>query len=96
MKPAEQEKLFEQVRVKFPKWSIKRASGYVHGVNDGMHREEPRRVYVRGFGKHKEYAIGYIYGFVDAYGLDAFFLRWMAELGQPLKHVLDYRWWSRA
>jgi len=92
MKPAEQERLFKKVRTKFPKWSVKRASGYVHGVNDGMHREEPRRVYVRGFKKHNEYAIGYIYGFIDAYGSDVL----MQEWADGIEVKFNYRWWSRA
>ncbi|MBU2051425.1 MAG: hypothetical protein KKH61_20950 [Gammaproteobacteria bacterium] len=96
MKPIEQEKLFKKVRAKFPKWSNRRASGYVHGVNDGMQREEPRRVYVRGFGKRKEYAIGYIYGFIDAYGIDVFYDSWINDLAQSIGYKLDYRWWTRA
>lgn len=94
MIPTLQEKLFLLVRQKFPDWNVRRLSGYVHGVVDGLRRDEPRRVYVRGFTHKKPYALGYIYGFIDAYGGDAFFSEWIGELEGLTERSLDYRWYE--
>lgn len=95
----EQEILFKLVQNRFKHWSIRQVSGYVHGVNDGLWRSEPKRVYVRGYQKQKPYAIGYIAGFIDAYGGDAYFTEGIKELLQM--HLdepkrLNYRWWENA
>lgn len=93
MSPTEQGKLFKLIRLRCPSWSQKQHSGYVHGAVDGSRRSEPQRVYQRGFEKEKPYAIGYIYGFIDAYGQDAFSAAWAINLYLSQKH-LDYRWWE--
>ncbi len=95
MTPKDQEKLFKLAREHFPNWSFKIISGYVHGVADSSRRKEPRRVYVRGVSKVgpiKLYALGYICGFVDAYGGEAFFTPWWKDIQIPM--VLDHRWWE--
>lgn len=93
MTPQDQEKLFKAVQKHFgqnDKWS----SGYVHGVVDGLKRSEPRRAYIRKFEKGKsDYAIGYIFGFIDAYGADALLAEWNKKLS-PNK--MEYRWWENA
>lgn len=94
MTPKDQEKLFKAVRERCPDWDNKQASGYVHGVVDGLRRKEPRRVYVRGFVKNKRYALGYIAGFVDAFGADAYLTDWGRELGLSPQNF-SYRWWER-
>ena len=94
MKPEEQEKFFRLVQKHFPDWSSKRVSGYIHGVVDGLKRSEPRRVYVRLFKKTRPYAIGYIYGFIDAYGVDALMASWSQDL--PVGSTsMQYRWWMK-
>lgn len=94
MKPQDDEKFFQLVKKHFPAWSLKRVSGYVHGVLDGYKRNEPRRVYVRLFKKDKPYATGYIYGFIDAYGIDALMAKWSQDL--PVGNIApEYRWWTK-
>jgi len=93
----EQEKLFRMVRKRFHDWHIKQVSGYVHGVVDAVRRKEPRRVYVRKIQKNSSYARGYIYGFIDAYGVDIVTTDWY----QLILHLLPnrapfYRWWQSA
>lgn len=97
MTPKDQDRLFKLTREHFPDWSTKQVSGYVHGVADSHRRKEPRRVYIRGVNKvrsAKLYALGYIYGFIDAYGGDAYFTPWWKDIEIPL--VLDYQWWRHA
>ena len=92
MTPVEQGKLYKAIRLRCPGWSQKKHSGYVHGAVDGSRRSEPRQVYVRGFRKEKDYDVGYIYGFIDAfYGMfpgpyfsNSFFFRHRALLYKSL------------
>ncbi len=91
--PIEQGKLFKVTRKRCPNWSQKKHSGYVHGAVDGSRRSEPRQVYIRGFRKERDYDVGYIYGFIDAYGEDAFHAEWAVELCLSQKS-LAYRWWD--
>ncbi len=93
MTPIEQGKLFKLTRKRCPGWSQKKHSGYVHGAVDGSRRSEPRRQYIHGFRKEKDYDVGYIYGFIDAYGEDAFHAEWAMELCLSQKS-LAYRWWD--
>ncbi len=95
MTPEDQEKLFKLTREHFPDWSAKQVSGYVHGVADSSRRKEPRRVYIRGVNKvnsSKVYALGYLCGFVDAYGGEAFFTHWWKDIQIPM--VFEHRWWE--
>ena len=91
--PIEQGKLFKAIQLRCPSWSQAKWSGYIHGAVDGSRRSEPRQTYVRGFRKEKPYAVGYIYGFIDAFGEDAFHAAWAVDLCLSQKH-LDYRWWE--
>jgi hypothetical protein len=93
--PQQQERLFKIVRERYKGWDIKQVSGYVHGVADGLKRTEPRQVYIRGFKKNKPYARGYIYGFIDAYGVDALIAEWGRELNLSGANIV-YRWWENA
>lgn len=90
MNSQDQEKLFKLVRKRFKNWTVKKASGYVHGVNDCLEEREPFPAYALGM-ITSAYATGYRFGFVDAYGSDAL-LKW--EL--PASIPADYRWWANA
>lgn len=94
MIPKLQEKLFKLVQQRFANWSTRKCSGYVHGVVDGLRRDEPRRVYHRLFNKHNPYATGYIYGFIDTYGGDAFFSEWIGELEDITERSMEWKWWE--
>ncbi len=89
-----QERLFQLVRQRYADWDTKKLSGYVHGVVDGQRRDEPRREYLRLFQKQKPYAVGYIYGFIDTYGADAFFSDWIGDLDGITERSMEYRWWE--
>ena len=93
MLPDQQEALFQQVRKRYPGWSLKQASGYVHGVVDGFKRPAPRRVYIRKCQRDKPYALGYIKGFVDAFGPDALFAPWAGGVYWP-KIDTAFLWWE--
>lgn len=93
MTPKEQEALFRRVRKRYPDWSLRQASGYVHGVMDGFKRSAPRRAYIRKCQKDRPYALGYIKGFVDAFGPDALFAIWAREVYWP-KIDTEFLWWK--
>ena len=95
MTPLEQSKLFKAAREHFKKWKSRQISGYVHGVVVGLTRKEPWEDYVHDFRKNKPYAVGYIYGFIDAYGADALNAEWCRDLNLS-GHTLEYRWWANA
>ena len=95
MTSKEQERRFELAREHFKNWNAEQISGYVHGAADGYKRDEPRQIYIERFKEIKDhYALGYIFGFVDAYGEDALTAEWSRELGLG-NSVLDYRWWEK-
>ena len=96
MTPRLQEKLFQLARQRYADWDTKKLSGYVHGIVDGLRRDEPRAVYLRSFRKQKPYAIGYIYGFIDTYGADAFFSEWIGDLDGITERSMEWRWWEDA
>jgi len=81
MTPELQEKLFKLVRKKFPRWSKLKASGYVHGVVNGIAAHFPKYPVPNG-----TYSEGYMYGYIDAYGEDA--------LPRGYRRKLEYRWWD--
>ena len=93
MLPKNQLELFEFVKRRFKNWSSNRTSGYVHGVADGYNRTEPQQIYIHKFKKKSEYAIGYIYGFIDCYGADALMTEWSRQL-EISEKSLEYRWWD--
>ena len=94
MNPQEQEKLFEKVRKHFPAWNFAHAGGYVHGVTDGLRCSDPQQNYIDRFKGNDCYAVGYICGFVDAYGEDVLTTDWYQnELMLP-DILPDYRWWE--
>ena len=93
MIPLEQEKLFKAARDHFGKgWCRERISGYVHGVIDGSEHHNPHRAYIQGFKREEPYALGYIFGFIDAYGADVFATEWCEELRLSMD-CMDYKWW---
>lgn len=63
-----QEEFFKKVRERWPKWSVRRASGYVAGVMDGYIRDEPQRELRENYILGDPYAAGYFRGFTDAAG----------------------------
>ena len=92
--PKVQEKLFELSKRRFSNWSTRQVSGYVHGIVDGLTRKKPQRVYVRNYDLYDPYAMGYILGFIDAQGLDAFASPWARSLGF-CAGIIYYRWWDK-
>lgn len=92
MNPDDQEKLFEKVQKRFPRWSKRKCSGYVHGIVDESHRVRPCNRQVEAFSLKRTYAIGYVLGFIDARGEDAYkdprLMRFQSG------HSLGYRWWK--
>ena len=92
MTPTEQEKLFKQVRNRFDLWNIERASGYVHGVVDGLGEDNPRDDSLQGYDEDRPYDVGYVYGFLDARGSDTIG-KWILQLADI---SVDYRWWEHA
>ncbi|HEC62412.1 MAG TPA: hypothetical protein ENI27_09225 [bacterium] len=86
----EQEKLFKRVQKRFFVYhTLTWISGYIHGVIDGLEKDEPRSEYIK---VHGPYATGYKYGFADAYGSDAL-CKWSVP---TMPQGPDYRWWERA
>lgn len=95
MTPLEQSKLFRAAQQYFKKWKLRQISGYVHGVTVGLSHDEPWQDYVYRFKKKKSYAIGYIFGFIDAYGEDTLTAEWCQDLDRS-EHDPEYRWWEHA
>lgn len=93
MNQQEQEALFEKVRKRFPKWSKRKCSGYVHGTVDESHRVRPCNRQVEAFSPKRTYAIGYVLGFIDARGEDAYKDPRLARFQSS--HSLDYKWWGK-
>ena len=82
MTQEDQEKLFAQVRERWPDWPIVQASGYVHGVNDAKRgMDKPQAEYQRAYkrGTH-DYANGYMIGFIGEYGPDAREMEWAQDM----------------
>ncbi len=97
MKSKDQEKLFAAVREHFKTWSVEQVSGYVHGVVDGLKHDEPQQDYVQKSLARETYAIGYIYGFVDASGADVVDTEWCKRISWIHDNtVIEFRWWERA
>jgi len=92
--PKVQEKLFELSKRRFSNWSTRQVSGYVHGIVDGLTRKQPRRVYVRNYHEADRYAIGYIDGFVAAYGPDVFVDSWTKYMVINPDNI-EHRWWDK-
>lgn len=91
MTPQEQEALFARVKERFCNRPYTWASGYVHGVVDGLERSEPRLEYLQDY-KTRPYAGGYMYGFIDAFGSDID--KWYENLDLD-PNPADYRWWEK-
>ena len=96
MTPKNQEKLFKQVQKRFPRWSKRKCSGYVHGAADEAHRKRPCVRQVKAFSPKRSYAVGYVYGWIDARGEDAYNDPRLTAMkySSHLSHVLDFRWWK--
>jgi len=88
--PKVQEKLFELSRKRYPDWSTRQISGYVHGIVDGLTRKQPRRVYERDIDKPDRYACGYMYGFYDANGATG-----CVEIWGQKSRMIEHRWWEK-
>jgi len=92
MTESAQEKLFAQVQKRWPWWSRHKISGYVHGIMDEARYVRPRRHYVTMFSPKHSYSVGYIFGFIDARGEDAFTDPQLKRFkGQ---NVLSFEWWK--
>jgi len=94
MNSQEQEALFENVRKHFPKWSKRKCSGYVHGIVDEAIRRRPCARQVKAFGPKRTYAQGYVLGFIDARGKDAFKDPRLTSMPRRTRHLFDYKWWE--
>lgn len=91
----EQEKLFRKILGHFPKWSKRKCSGYVHGVVDEACRVRPCNRQVKAFGPKRTYAQGYVLGFIDARGEDAFKDPQLKSMKRRTRHSFDYVWWKK-
>lgn len=95
MTEQEQQKLFTRVTKKFPHWSPRKCSGYVHGVVDEGKHTRPEHHQVKLFGPKHSYAVGYVYGFIDARGEDVFADPWLTSMKERITaHSLDHKWWK--
>ena len=96
LSPNEQSKLFTAARERFKKWTSRQVSGYVHGVTRGLAHDRPHQDYIDAGKKREKYALGYIQGFIDAYGTDALAAKWCSELAELNLVLFDcnYRWWN--
>lgn len=94
----ESERLFIRVKKRFNTNDIF-ASGYVHGVSDGMDANRPKPKYGHDFFASSDqaptvYAKGYIFGYVDAYGEDVFRnFRDFHVFRVIAKRPASFRWW---
>lgn len=95
MLPNIQEKLFRKVLARFPRWSKRKCSGYVHGVADEIHRKRPCNRQVKAFSPKRSYALGYVYGWIDARGEDAYNDPRLSAMKRRSSHMLDYKWWEK-
>ena len=87
----QQETLFALVQHRFYGWSKAKCSGYVHGVADEGFRTQPQVEILRGAHQQgRGYAVGYIYGFLDARGSDAVKEPWT----KCWDKALEFRWWE--
>ncbi len=95
MTTQEQENLYALLKKRYPAWDLRRVSGYVHGAVSGYTRRKPPQVYLYRFKEDDPYSVGYIYGFIDAYGHDAVAMEnWAADLGITVD-VVDWEWWLK-
>lgn len=96
MTPQEQEAFFQKVRHHFPYWSKRKCSGYVHGVVDEARRVRPCARQVKAFSPQRSYAVGYVRGFIDARGPDAFKDPRLTSMKRRSSYGFDYKWWEHA
>ncbi len=95
MTPKQQEKLFRKVQARFTHWSNTQCSGYVHGVADEARFKRPHHPQVRAFGPRRSYATGYVYGFIDARGPDAFKDPWLKGMKDRMSYAMEHKWWEK-
>ena len=88
----EQEALFEKVKERHPKWAFSRCSGYVHGIVDEGKVSEPLDCYL---GNYDAYSKGYVGGFIDARGEDAFLTDWFQTHYGEIGYNIDFQWWTK-
>lgn len=91
MTETEQQRLFKRVRRRFRQWPKQKCSGYVHGVADHERGLDPSEDMIDPTQYTESgdiYAIGYMYGYADAHGLDVEYEHWY--IGR-----VEYRWWEK-
>ena len=94
MKPKDQEILFQRVKDRYPEWTDRQCSGYVAGVVDEARYTRPEHRQTLAFTKlERTYAKGYVLGFVDARGSDAFTDPWLKKIAACIRHSLAFQWW---
>ncbi len=95
MTPSDQEALYKKVVLRFPRWSARRCSGYVHGVADEARYTRPSQSQIRLFAKCRDYANGYVRGFITARGPDAFADPSLKGKRHLIREVgFEYGWWK--
>ena len=96
MESQKQEQLFDAIRKRFPRWSKRKCSGYLHGILDEAKFKRPCHIQLKAFSPKRSYAVGYVYGFIDARGEDAFRDPWLRDMKHRLvTHAPDVRWWLK-
>lgn len=91
MNPTDQEKLFKRVQKRFPDWSARMCSGYVHGIIDEAQRTKPDNIRIRNAMNGSKYDTGYLRGFIDARGDDIMGCIW----AQHACVKLQFEWWKK-
>ena len=86
MTPQEQEQCFRDLRKRFPTWEPKFVSGYIHGLEDSHHRQQPNAEFVCGR-KKTDYAMGYLLGFAIGFGEDAALSPWFRTIGHLVEET---------
>jgi len=91
MTEQEQIALFKRVQKKFPRWSRRQCSGYVHGIVDEASIPTPQADMLSN--QQNEYNVCYVYGFIDARGPDVLSEDWF-KLHPAIAFWQGYRWWE--
>ncbi len=89
MTPTEQEQLFVRAQTKFPNWTARKLSGYVHGVADAMAEKPINPVYALQYPSSDPYVVGYVYGYYDGVGYEA-----APEPKLVGPNAVDFQWWT--
>jgi hypothetical protein len=90
MTPADQDKLFKELRVLHRDWMNRFTSGYVHGVSDEGDFKAPRPDFIQQASPESrldEYALGYLTGFAVHRGPDVEREPWFGFIGDLVRSV---------